>query len=306
MSDAPAPPPPAASSKARVFLSRFRSTVVLWGVIIAAFIIQWEPLFFGYVAVVGLLGLVEYFRLYTTPGFGRFRWQALIVAVGYYLLLFWGTRSEAIGPWLAELDGFTLAALVILIVLTRLRSPLEGSRTIEEIASTVFGFVYVVVLFAFVGKIMLLPLKDTAGQWSGQWYVLYLLAVTKFTDMGAYVVGSLIGRHKMIPHISPGKTWQGFAGAIAFAFLASFGCLWIFGDHIPLITAGHAAWLALVLALVAVLGDLAESILKRSLASKDSGRLMPGIGGVLDLIDSLLFTGPILYFFLLFKTGPAV
>lgn len=305
MPDDPAPPPQPSSAKWRVFLSRFGSTVVLWSIIAAAFLIQKKPLFFGVVALVGLIGLIEYFRLFTTPGFRRFRYQAVALALVYYLVLFWGSHCGCLGPWIKELDGLTIAVLVILLVLTRLRSPLEGVQTIEEIASAVFGFVYVVMLFAFVGKIMLLPLMDNAGQPSGHWYMLYLLAVTKFTDMGAYLVGSLIGRDKMIPHISPGKTWQGFAGAIGFAFLASFGCRWLFGDSIPLVTPGHAAGLALALSLVAVLGDLAESILKRSLASKDSGHLMPGIGGVLDLIDSLLFTGPILYCFLLFKLGTA-
>lgn len=123
--------------------------------------------------------------------------------------------------------------------------------------------------------------------------------VTKFTDMGAYAIGSLLGRHKMVPAISPGKTWQGFAGSIAFAFLASYSAIGFFGDKIPLIGPGHAAVLAVILALAAVVGDLAESILKRSVATKDSGHFLPGIGGMLDLIDSVLFTAPIFYHYLL-------
>ena len=90
-----------------------------------------------------------------------------------------------------------------------------------------------------------------------------------------------------------------FGGAILFAFIASFGAYFLFGEKIPLITPLHASILAVALALVAVLGDLAESILKRSLEAKDSGHKMPGIGGVLDLIDSVLFTAPILYVYLL-------
>ena len=127
-----------------------------------------------------------------------------------------------------------------------------------------------------------------------------MLVVTKFTDMGAYITGTLIGKHKMIPHISPGKTWQGFGGAIFFAVLGGFIVYWLFPDgrsamltplahHRPRHRAG-AGW--------PIVGDLAESVLKRSLEVKDSGNFLPGIGGALDLIDSLLFTGPIFYFYL--------
>ena len=123
--------------------------------------------------------------------------------------------------------------------------------------------------------------------------------MTKLTDIGAYLVGSAIGKDKLVPHISPGKTWQGFWGALFFAVAGSYAFYFIAGDHIPIITAVHAGLLGLVIALVAVLGDLAESIMKRSLAVKDSGHVMPGIGGFLDLIDSVIFTAPIFYFYLL-------
>ena len=113
----------------------------------------------------------------------------------------------------------------------------------------------------------------------------------------------MIGRHKMIPHISPGKTWEGIAGGVAFAALAAFGRKALMPDTLEQVTMGTAAGLAVVLAALAVVGDLAESILKRSLLVKDSGHVMPGIGGVLDLIDSILFTAPAFYLYLLIVTG---
>jgi phosphatidate cytidylyltransferase len=103
----------------------------------------------------------------------------------------------------------------------------------------------------------------------------------------------------MIPHVSPGKTWQGFSGAIVFAIGGSFALYFTMGDQIPLLTPSHVVVIAILLALVAVLGDLAESIIKRSLEVKDSGQIMPGIGGFLDLIDSLIFTAPLFYLYLL-------
>ncbi|MCK5923691.1 MAG: CDP-archaeol synthase, partial [Methylococcales bacterium] len=131
-------------------------------------------------------------------------------------------------------------------------------------------------------------------------YVLFLISITKLTDTGAYLVGSMIGKHKAVPHISPAKTWQGFGGALIFALIAAFGCLYLFGNKIPLITPLHAGVLAVLLAVAAVIGDLGESIIKRSLEVKDSSKAMPGIGGVMDLIDSVLMTGPVFYLYLLF------
>ncbi|NNE91503.1 MAG: phosphatidate cytidylyltransferase [Verrucomicrobiales bacterium] len=285
-------------TKRQVFGRRLFSTLILWGIVIAAFVLAIDWLFLLLACAVVFLGLIEYFSLFPILGFRRFRWQTYGVTAGYLGLLFarnWGFEPD----WLVDLDGLAIAALVICVVLERLRAPLEGFRTLDEIAATIFGFIYIVILFSFVPKILMMDLRDVTGNPSSHFYVLFLLLVTKFTDMGAYAVGSLIGRDKMVPHVSPGKTWQGFGGAILFAFIASFGAYFLFGHKMPLITPLHAAILAVALAHVAVLGDLAESILKRSLEAKDSGHKMPGIGGVLDLIDSILFTAPILYVYLL-------
>ncbi len=286
------------SAKKRAFKARLISTVCLVSILFVAFYFSQDWLYAVLFAILSVGALIEYFRLFPIRGFRRFRWQTYGVSVAYIVLLFapfWGFEAA----WLRELDGLAVAALVTLVVLERLRFPLEGFRTLDEIAATIFGFIYCVLLFAFIPKLLMLPLENTAGEPSSHFYLIYLVAVTKLTDMGAYIVGSLIGRDKMIPHVSPGKTWQGFGGAILFAVGGSFGLYFAMGDQIPLITPVHAAVLAVLLALVAVLGDLAESILKRSLEVKDSGHVMPGIGGFLDLIDSVIFTAPLFYIYLL-------
>jgi len=122
--------------------------------------------------------------------------------------------------------------------------------------------------------------------------------VTKFSDMGAYLTGSAIGRHLMVPHISAKKTWEGFFGAIVFALLCSLALFKLMPGHLPALNWTHATVLGLLLGFAAVLGDLAESIIKRSTDVKDSGNLLPGIGGALDLLDSLLFTAPLLFFYM--------
>ena len=116
--------------------------------------------------------------------------------------------------------------------------------------------------------------------------------------MGAYAVGSLIGRHKMIPRISPGKTWEGFAGAVVVSTGASMVFAHLFGAHMFGMNTLHATILGILLSVTAVIGDLIESLFKREAGVKDSGHLFPGIGGILDLLDSLLFNAPIMYLYL--------
>jgi phosphatidate cytidylyltransferase len=116
--------------------------------------------------------------------------------------------------------------------------------------------------------------------------------------MGAYLTGSAIGRHKLIPHISPAKTWEGFFGALGFSLLASCGLFALMPTQLSVLNWTHATVLGLLLGFAAVIGDLAESIVKRSTGVKDSGKMLPGIGGALDLVDSLLFTAPLLFFYL--------
>jgi phosphatidate cytidylyltransferase len=168
----------------------------------------------------------------------------------------------------------------------------------------------VAVLFNFTAKLMfLLPEWRTGGALvatPAAFLILWLLAVTKFSDMGAYLTGSLVGRHKMIPHISPGKTWEGFAGGLACSQLAACGLYALFPQHFTVLGGwGHVITLGFLLGVLAVIGDLAESVVKRALGAKDSGRMLPGIGGALDLIDSICFTAPALYYYLLW-VRPAI
>jgi phosphatidate cytidylyltransferase len=118
--------------------------------------------------------------------------------------------------------------------------------------------------------------------------------------MGAYVTGSLIGKHLMVPHISPKKTWEGFFGALVFSTAGACGMLAVIPARLSYLRQVDAVILGPVLGLAAIIGDLGESIIKRSCEVKDSGHLLPGIGGALDLIDSILFTAPLLFFYLRF------
>jgi phosphatidate cytidylyltransferase len=175
---------------------------------------------------------------------------------------------------------------------------LRGDEPLQTMAYTLFGLLYVLWLYNFITKIVYVVPRSSTGAVTGQFYVLYLITITKFSDMGAYLTGSVIGRHQMIPHISPKKTWEGFGGALVFSLLASLALYKLMPGHLSVLTVTHATVLGLLLGFAAVIGDLAESIIKRSTGVKNSGNILPGIGGALDLVDSLLFTAPLLFFYL--------
>ena len=190
------------------------------------------------------------------------------------------------------------ASFLILFVLGLCLRHLFDRRAKEgllTIATTLLGLMYVPYLLNFIQKINYFPVLKPGD---GACYVVYFIVVTKFSDMGAYVTGSLIGRHKMIPRISPAKTWEGFGGAILFSTGASLVFAHFARGHLLGMTWYHAAILGVMLSVGAVVGDLIESLFKREAAVKDSGSLFPGIGGILDLLDSLLFNAPLMYLYL--------
>ena len=120
----------------------------------------------------------------------------------------------------------------------------------------------------------------------------------KSSDIGAYTIGRLFGKHKFSPKISPGKTWEGMAGAVVFAgFVGS-----IFACCCGIMPWQYGTLFGAVFAFVGQLGDLAESLIKRDVGRKDSSNWMPGFGGVLDLLDSILFAAPIAYLFWIFAS----
>jgi phosphatidate cytidylyltransferase len=162
------------------------------------------------------------------------------------------------------------------------RPPLSSRGVVQDICATAFATVYLPALAALV---VLLSFKQ-----EGRWLVLLLVAIPVASDTGGYFAGSYFGKHKLAPRVSPKKTWEGLAGSIGLALVAGVGGMllmhrpWYFG-----------AALAVLGALAATLGDLAESLLKRAIDIKDMGSLLPGHGGVLDRVDSILMTAPFFY-----------
>jgi len=279
------------------FVLRFASTIALWSVALLIIFSGYEYGFFALIGTIGLISLWEFYCMLDHKGLPNFKITAMIC--GSILLCGSFYYFSKVGP--AQSYDFEMAVLLgfLLTVFTRqMFESLRDDAPLRTMAYTLFGLLYVLWLYNFITKVVYVVPRSPSGAVTGQFYVLYLIAITKFSDMGAYLTGSVIGRHQMVPHISPKKTWEGFAGALFFSLLASWGLFAIMPEHLSVLNWTHATVLGLLLGFAAVVGDLAESIIKRSTGVKDSGNFLPGIGGALDLIDSLLFTAPLLFFYL--------
>lgn len=293
------PSPAPASSKLRTFFRRMISFVVLWGIVLGAMFsgntVVSNSVFLIIMLALAGLGLAEFYGMMAKRGLVCFRrWGILggmLLIVGTFLhctgkLGIWGTAARP-----NDFETGFLILFVLGLCLLQLRST-DSTVGITSTAATLFGLMYVAWLLNFIQKINFFPNVN------GPFYVLYFILVTKFSDSGAYAVGSLIGKHKMIPRISPGKTWEGFGGALAVSTGASVLFWWLARGKLAGMTLVHAIVLGIILSSAAVVGDLIESVFKREAAVKDSGRFLPGIGGILDLLDSLLFNAPLMYLYL--------
>ena len=163
----------------------------------------------------------------------------------------------------------------------------EREVAIFTIATTLLGIIYIGWLGSFWIRLTFLP--------DGRWWILFLLLVCKGGDAGAYLLGKKFGRHKLIPRISPHKSREGAIAGFVFSIIIAFICRYLFLD----ISYLHIFILGSLCGISGQIGDLAESLLKRDADVKDSGKIFPGLGGSLDLIDSLLFSAPVIYFYLI-------
>lgn len=285
-------------SALQTFFSRLRSTIVLWLVCGGAMFWGHEAGFWILISVLLLGALREFYqmlheaRLPHHSRIGLFLGAVLVLGS-----LFIGHRAGS--DTALAFECAMVAVSMLCIFGCQIAHKEADQLPVASISYTLLGLVYIPFLGSFAGNLIYLTPRGVDGQLTGHFYLLYLAVVTKFSDCGAYLLGSLIGKHLMIPRISPKKTWEGFAGALLLSVFGSVSLLKLFPEQLSLIPSlWHGVVLGLVLGLVAVIGDLAESVLKRSTGTKDSGHSLPGIGGAMDLVDSLLFTAPLLHLYL--------
>jgi phosphatidate cytidylyltransferase len=214
----------------------------------------------------------------------------------YVLELLCGWKSD---PW--HWVGGTFAVVVLSAFLTEMASYREPGGSVTRIAYTVLIAVYLGLLPSFFAQLRWPPRTLEVGQdadYHGTLALALAVFVPKCGDIGAYMAGRFLGRHKMTPVLSPKKTWEGFAGGMATSVAVAV-LLNRFGQPLP----GGATWLGDLAAVgfgltvggAGVLGDLAESLIKRDCGQKDASQTVPGFGGVLDVVDSVIFAAPVAY-----------
>ena len=186
------------------------------------------------------------------------------------------------------LEGEVFAVFTVVALLVEMAFYREPGRCVTRVAHTLFVVAYLGLLPSYFLKIRWLISDYTV------WMLALAIFVPKCCDIGAYAVGRIFGKHPCAPLLSQKKTWEGLAGGIALAVATAV----IAGQFVPVFRNGilEAVAFGLVVGLTGILGDLAESLIKRDGMAKDASKAVPGFGGVLDVIDSILFAGPVAYF----------
>jgi phosphatidate cytidylyltransferase len=275
-----APPSPVAPSRGKLatFVVRTASAIALIAVI-ALCLWLWQPGFILLIAAMTALGVIELRNAAHRRGIEP-TWQIAVVATPVIVIGAYLVAHRFTGP--PQFFGFVfmfVVAAALACFAWRLRRDTVGY--LADVGVSVFTIVYLAGLATFVVAMMVLDHPVVL-------VVSYALCVVA-NDSGAYLLGSAFGRHKMVPHISPAKTWEGFAGGVLLGGVVG----WLVGEWLLDAGVWRGIVLGVVLSVGATLGDLVESAVKRDAGVKDSGRFLPGHGGVLDRVDSMLYCAPI-------------
>ena len=264
-----------------MFISRLISSILIL-VFVGLTIFVFSNWFFCFVSMVMIaIGLSEFYSMIEKKGVRTYKYFGTLIGLLIPLSIY--MEFQLTKGW--ELLFVTAACLTVFIMQLVRR---ETDQATLSVSTTMFGILYVSWFFSFIIKLKLLT--------DGAALVAFLVLVTKCSDMGAYAFGSLFGRHTLIQRISPKKTWEGLLGG----FFSSVLVAYLSKGLIPEMPILHVFSVGILLGGIAQIGDLYESLLKRDCQTKDSSGLFPGLGGMLDIIDSIIFTAPIFYFYVKF------
>ncbi len=279
---APPEPLPARRLRAKGFLSnlvrRVLTAAVALPAVLAVLLLAPPWATQALVACALAAGLVEFFGLLRARGLRPLPWSGALLAAAVFAAVAW-PASLGVPLW-------PLGVLLVLAV-----ALLRGGdhESVSAAAATILGAVYLGGLGGTIAGLRTLPSPD-----GGSWRLVLLLATIVLSDTFAFFVGHAVGRRRLAPAISPGKSVEGALGGLLGGVVGVFVVrqLWL-----PQMPSTHALVLGLLVAAMGILGDLDESLLKRWAGVKDSGTLFPGHGGMLDRLDSLLFGAPVLYYY---------
>ncbi len=252
---------------------RLASSAFLISITIFTIFFAPEWVFFLVVLSFSVLALNEFFILA----------QKKDIVINRYLGIFFGIALAFSMFFSAE--AVVLATACLAIFIFNFHRSLRGQALIS-VAMTLFGIIYACWFFLHLLKIKSLP--------HGDFWVFYTILLVKGGDAGAYFVGKKFGKIKLMEHISPNKSVEGACGGFLATVILSLGSK-VYLYSIPIF---HLLWLGILLGVLSQLGDLAESLIKRDVGVKDSGQI-PGLGGILDILDSLILTIPFVYYYLI-------
>ncbi len=295
----------ASSGRAKVFLQRTFSTVVLLGILAGVLIWNHEVGYYGLISLFCVLTAWEWRHMIKVSGkAGQANvafWAGALYPVFLSVLCCCIDDNGAL-PHHCVMLAPAVVAIVAFII--EMKNQIEGSRSLRSVATTVLSFIYPGWMFSFA----ILAIYEGFGVNTGAvgqpfmvGLILWVVLVTKMSDIFAFVSGFMVGgrffERKLIPHISPKKTWEGIIGSWIITNVAA-QLMMVYWLGLPFdcthVTMGILA--VTIIFVLSVYGDLAGSLIKRSLNVKDSGALLPGIGGIYDLIDSPAFTVPVAWF----------
>ena len=249
--------------------------------------VWFSPWTFGlFFAAVQAVMLWEFYRMMRAGGYAPATWIGVVVSIviiAALVLMVAANEEGTLGDVPVRAVAFLLCLPVVLLLREMVVWP-KYSSPFSNVAVTLAGLFYVSFPMILLGVI---ATTDSGYDYRRIFALLFLIWAS---DIGAYAVGKTFGKHKLAPKISPGKTWEGWAGG----FLLTLVVGWALGYLLPDMPLTHRLVAAGVVAVFAPLGDLAESMLKRSVGVKDSGSIMPGHGGLLDRFDAFLLVLPVL------------
>jgi phosphatidate cytidylyltransferase len=271
-------------------MSRLVTAAIALPILIASILVPWlQPMVVVLAAAVFVFGLYEFYVLARKKDMKPDVAAGFLGGAALFTVFYFATPD----PMQSRLDVQTISlVLIVLTAGTLIAAMLRGAafdQMITASGATILGVLYVVLLGGH-----LVAVRTGFEQTLSAHLLSFFFLVLMGADTGAYYTGRAIGKHKLAPKISPGKTWEGVVGGVVAALvLATVGHFWFFRE-LPL---KWALPLAAIMAVLGILGDLTESALKRGAGAKDAAKILPGHGGALDRLDSLLFNAPLIYYF---------
>jgi phosphatidate cytidylyltransferase len=271
--------------RTRLWMGAVLITLVVGVLVFDQHFEPWFPFLLAFVVVLAVVGTIELVHMIDAN-----RRPSLWLCLAGVLAVLLANWSTAMGgqPWPVIAGAF--AALILAAFLVEMATFREPGQSVARIGLTIFIVAYLALLPCFLVQLRWLPGKANDIP-RGVGAIALAIFVPKVCDIGAYFTGRLFGAHRMSPVLSPKKTWEGFVGGVLASVLVAFllnRFLLVLGDW-PALGFGATA------GVFGVLGDLAESLIKRDCQQKDASQVVPGFGGVLDVVDSIVFTAPLAY-----------